>query len=110
MAEELTVLLPLVLKTYTGDKDETHNRYHGTGKAIFKSGNVYEGQFVDNYLQGKGTFLWHNQKLSYDGDFSKNKITGEGTYNWYVFCVNRGCSVPFLDCFCGLAMNVFVYL
>ena len=52
-------------------------RYVGTGKAIFRGGNSYSGDWVNGVMHGKGIYCWVDG-TSYEGDFDKNEI------NWSV--------------------------
>ncbi|MEJ0101903.1 MAG: hypothetical protein WDO19_04765 [Bacteroidota bacterium] len=42
--------------TYTGDKK--NNKPDGDGKAVFKNGSEYDGEWVNGLREGKGTFTW----------------------------------------------------
>lgn len=41
----------------------------------------YEGYFVRDMRQGKGSYTWANGE-NYTGDFYLNNMNGEGTYTW----------------------------
>ena len=43
---------------------------HGVGKLILASGNVYEGQFIDDEMTGVGVYTWKDGS-KYTGEFVK---------------------------------------
>lgn len=52
---------------------------HGMGKYYFADdGKIYEGQFKDNNMHGKGLLKWPNLQY-YDGDFKNGMMDGQGT-------------------------------
>jgi hypothetical protein len=62
-----------------------------TGKGIFRwnNGNVYDGDFLNNQRTGKGIFRWNNGNV-YEGDFLNDKCTGKGVLRWVDGCVHEG--------------------
>jgi hypothetical protein len=55
---------------------------HGKGKLnVVRNGNVYDGEWVDNKIQGRGTFKWGMGNV-YDGEWKNDKMHGKGTYTW----------------------------
>lgn len=64
--------------TYVGQY--RNGKMNGQGAYTYtSSGNRYEGSFVDDKRQGRGTFNWKSGER-YVGDFTDNKFTGKGTY------------------------------
>lgn len=56
--------------TYTGDLSSNLQR-HGRGKMVYASGNTFEGEFVNNKMEGdKGIYKWAGELvlLLLDGD------------------------------------------
>lgn len=51
----------------------------GFGTQIFPDGARYVGEWVDNKVQGKGTF-YHTNGDTFDGTFIADKANGHGTY------------------------------
>ncbi|KAG7378276.1 hypothetical protein PHYPSEUDO_010288 [Phytophthora pseudosyringae] len=56
--------------------------YHGTGRLEFKTGFTYAGDFVHGRMHGTGRMEWQTSGVVYEGDFTQNEITGRGTYWW----------------------------
>ena len=46
-----------------------------------KNGNIYEGNFVDGKMNGKGIYTF-NDKRTYEGEFVNNTFEGKGKYTW----------------------------
>ena len=54
-------------------------QFHGIGKYYFAdTGKIYEGEFTDNVMNGKGVMMWPDQ-ARYEGEFRDGKLEGEGT-------------------------------
>ncbi len=55
-------------------------KFNGRGSCFDRNGKlVYEGQWVNNVINGKGRFIWEDGK-SYEGDFKDGRKHGEGTF------------------------------
>lgn len=55
---------------------------NGKGRIQFRdAGHVYEGEFRDNEIDGYGKFTWANGD-SYEGDMVRGKMEGNGRYNY----------------------------
>lgn len=39
---------------------------HGNGKFTWKNGDVYEGNFINNSIEGRGKITFHDRK-TYEG-------------------------------------------
>jgi hypothetical protein len=49
------------------------------GKYYFAdSGKLYEGEFKNNNMDGKGVIIWPDESR-YEGDFHSGKMHGKGT-------------------------------
>ena len=48
---------------------------------MFKNGNIYEGEFIDNIISGKGTYTTKNGDI-YIGNFINGLINGKGTLRY----------------------------
>ena len=55
---------------------------HGYGQLEFlQNGDLYEGEFKEGEITGKGLYIWSN-KQQYKGDFVKGIKHGKGKYKW----------------------------
>ena len=54
----------------------------GEGHAVFvfTDGKTYDGEWVDNEMEGQGTM--HFPTALYKGGWKGGKVEGQGTYNW----------------------------
>ena len=87
-------LTACIVESFDGENVDNKMRYVGTGKAVFRGGNSYSGEWSNGVMHGKGIYTWIDGTI-YDGDFDKNEMTGKGTYTWsdgstYVGDVVRG--------------------
>ena len=76
---EEPVLTSIIVESYVGQKDK--GLFEGFGKAFYKGGCIYEGEFHLGMMHDKGTYIWPNGVI-YEGEFTNNEITGIGTYRW----------------------------
>lgn len=53
------------------------NFFKGNSGNIYKNGDFYNGQWVDDKMSGKGVYIWANGDR-YEGDFVDDAITGMG--------------------------------
>ena len=66
-----------------------NGKIEGKGKLILENGEIYIGEFLDNYANGKGKSYYDKDNLRYEGDFKKGKMEGNGKYicengNYYI--------------------------
>jgi hypothetical protein len=47
----------------------------------FADGSCYEGEFINNDIQGYGTYHWPDKRI-YIGEWKKNKMHGIGKITW----------------------------
>lgn len=52
---------------------------HGQGTQRYQNGNVYEGQFQHGIKQGKGTYTYQTGER-YEGEYKQGKMSGQGTF------------------------------
>ena len=53
------------------------NNRHGIGKQWSKNGNIYEGEWVDHYMNGQGTLtLADGECITFDGNYYYGSIAG----------------------------------
>ena len=64
---------------YVGDFKK--GKMHGDGALYFTNGNVYFGQWSDQYRQGKGKLVFANGDV-FRGNFKKGKMNGKGTMEY----------------------------
>ena len=57
------------------------NVKHGKGTVAWSNGDVYEGDFVNDYCTGKGKYTWSNGNV-YEGDWVNGERTGKGIFTW----------------------------
>ncbi|GLE11690.1 hypothetical protein PINS_up024259 [Pythium insidiosum] len=74
-----------VLLSYDGDTRRVRECdepvFHGRGRAVFREGFTYEGDFVIGRMHGHGRIEWRSG-VTYDGSVIDNEIQGHGTYTW----------------------------
>ncbi|KAK6163056.1 hypothetical protein DH2020_002897 [Rehmannia glutinosa] len=64
------------------DDDEIHNSTEISHvEKVFPNGDIYMGQWAENYPHGHGKYLWADGYL-YVGDWYRGKITGQGKFTW----------------------------
>lgn len=56
---------------YTGERDAM-NRITGIGKSISKTGQIYEGNFLEGKFKGNGRLI-HSDGRVYTGDWEEDK-------------------------------------
>ncbi|XP_064597026.1 MORN repeat-containing protein 2-like [Liolophura sinensis] len=56
-----------------------NDKMNGKGKLTHPSGATYEGDFVDNKFNGMGKYSWPNGSY-YEGQFVENRMEGEGQF------------------------------
>lgn len=58
-----------------------NGRIHGQGKMNFASGNILEGQFVENVIKN-GKLIYHPEKISFTGTFNEDGTPKTGEYEF----------------------------
>lgn len=48
---------------------------HGKGKYIWADGNIYEGEWKENKIDGFGKYIWF-YGIIYEGQWKQNKMNG----------------------------------
>lgn len=67
---------------YKYEGEFVNNLRHGHGRIEFLDcGDIYEGQFTNGKITGKGLFIWSNNH-QYKGDFVDGIKHGKGKYKW----------------------------
>lgn len=70
------VLLQATVREYVGQTSGT-GAFHGRGRAVFSSGQEYEGQWENGCMHGQGSISWPDG-LCYEGSMDMNHVTGSG--------------------------------
>ena len=47
---------------------------HGQGKFFYQDGGLYDGQWKENKMHGKGTLCYASGKAAYSGDWFEDKF------------------------------------
>ena len=68
-----TNVVSATIVAYEGDRDEETNAFHGIGKATFLGGNVYEGTFENNVMNGEGSYYFQDGTYVVERYVSKTK-------------------------------------
>ncbi|KXZ49080.1 hypothetical protein GPECTOR_23g164 [Gonium pectorale] len=74
--------------SYVGSAD-AQGRWSGRGRVTFKSGAMYEGEWVAGQMHGQGRLIFPDG-ISYEGEFQHNQLTGTGVYAWPSGAVYEG--------------------
>jgi len=61
--------------------DFKYMRRWGKGK-LATNKFIYEGDFYNNDIHGKGQIIFIENEAEYKGSFQKNKISGKGVFTW----------------------------
>ena len=56
---------------------------YGKCRINWKSGNIFEGELVDNKLHGNGYMVWKDKNEKYTGRWENNLQNGLGIHIWY---------------------------
>lgn len=64
------------LTAYEGCRDGS-GLCHGQGRAVFSSGQVYDGQWQQGHMHGEGSIQFPDG-ISYSGTFASDSISGSG--------------------------------
>ena len=55
----------------------------GKCRIKWKSGNIYDGQILDNKMNGNGYMVWNDKNEKYTGQWENNLQNGFGVYVWF---------------------------
>ncbi len=56
----------------------------GVGKMVYRTGNVYFGEWKANERHGQGTMTWVDRGEMYRGEWVKGQQQGKGEHVWYI--------------------------
>ena len=51
---------------------------HGYGVFYYQDGGMYEGEWRDNKMHGKGKLFYQSGRLAYDGQWLNDQFSGQG--------------------------------
>jgi hypothetical protein len=54
----------------------------GFGKMVYPNGDIYEGEWTENLMQGEGSYTYKKTNDIYSGTWAGNKKNGEGRYEF----------------------------
>jgi hypothetical protein len=54
----------------------------GKGKIIYQNGDIYQGDVLKGVASGRGTYTWAKRGESYSGTFRNGSIHGKGVYTF----------------------------
>ena len=69
--------------TMTYDGNWKMGNIHGKGKIKWENGNVFEGEFKENHMNGNGYMIWYDLFEKYIGQWKDDKQNGNGIHIWY---------------------------
>ena len=69
--------------TMTYDGNWKMGNIHGEGKIKWENGNVFEGEFKENHMNGNGYMIWYDLFEKYIGQWKDDKQNGNGIHIWY---------------------------
>jgi len=67
--------------TYEGNWEM--GNIHGKGKIKWENGNVFEGEFKQNHMNGFGYMIWFDIYEKYIGNWENDTQSGNGIHIWY---------------------------
>ena len=51
---------------------------NGLGKFFYQDGGMYDGNWVNNKMEGFGKLFYQSGKIAYEGDWVCDQFTGKG--------------------------------
>ena len=69
--------------TMTYDGSWELGNIHGKGKIKWENGNIFEGEFKENKMNGYGYMIWYDLLEKYIGKWKDDKQNGNGMHIWY---------------------------
>ena len=67
--------------TYDGSWES--GNINGKGKIKWENGNIFEGEFKENKMNGYGYMIWYDLLEKYIGKWKDDKQNGNGMHIWY---------------------------
>ncbi|CAD8110971.1 unnamed protein product [Paramecium sonneborni] len=61
--------------------DFQNDLFHGVGRYEWPDGRIYDGEWVEGKMEGKGEFIWQD-KRKYIGSYLKDLKSGHGVLEW----------------------------
>lgn len=60
----------------------TNGKKNGIGKMVFSNKDIYEGEWVDDKMEGEGSYTYDKSKDIYSGSWKAGKKHGKGFYEY----------------------------
>merc|ERR1712107_885863 len=60
---------------------DKHGYRHGKGQFCWADGSIYDGDFVENDIDGDGHYTWSNN-CEFKGQWRRNQMHGTGVFTW----------------------------
>ena len=58
-----------------------NDQMNGKGMIVYKNGDLYQGEFLNNKFHGEGEYFWKDSSSSVKGKFSDGELEGFAIYN-----------------------------
>jgi len=59
-------------------RKERKSQKEGRGVMLFVNGDLYNGEWHDNKMHGRGTYYFNMENCIYSGEFKEGELTGRG--------------------------------
>ena len=73
----------LIRKTMNYEGQWKMGYIEGEGRLKWENGNIYEGEFLSNNINGNGYMIWYDRAEKYSGEWKQNLQNGYGVHIWY---------------------------
>lgn len=73
----------LIRKTMNYEGEWKMGYIEGEGRLKWENGNIYDGEFIANNINGNGYMIWYDRAEKYSGEWKENLQNGYGVHIWY---------------------------
>ena len=80
LVNDIEPYMKRVIVGYTGERN-VEGQMHGRGVYRYANGDMYEGDWNDDYRHGRGVYRYADGAV-YEGDWKDNKKHGQGVYRF----------------------------